>query len=348
MQSGPNHHQVQKVLITGGCGFIGSNFINYVFDRWPTASFVNFDKLAWGACEENIPDRIRASDRYVFIKETLLNERAVIQALKEHHIDTVIHFAAVTHVDESYSNRMGTIEENVMSTTALIEAINADTEVRRFVHISTDEVYGDSVNDSTPKTEESLPNPTNPYAASKAACEQIIRSYWHSYKLPYVMVRMNNVYGPRQALSKLIPKFTRLALEGKPYPLMGDGQHTRSWMFVDDCAEAILRVTERGALGETYNIGTDFEKSNLALTELIHELVARTTGAPKRPIEFAHIADRPYHDRRYFIDFSKIRSAMDWQCSTPFEEGLRRTIQFYVEQHLQQLKQKPMVRSSRG
>ncbi|KAK0405946.1 hypothetical protein QR680_018275 [Steinernema hermaphroditum] len=347
MQPARTHH-VEKVLVTGGCGFIGSNFINYVFDRWSTASFVNFDKLAWGACEENIPERIRSSGRYVFIKETLLNQRAITKALKDYQIDTVIHFAAVTHVDESYSNRMGTIQENVMSTTALIEAINSGTEVKRFVHISTDEVYGDSVNDNTPKTEESLPNPTNPYAASKAACEYIIRSYWHSYKLPYVMVRMNNVYGPRQATSKLIPKFTHLALEGKPYPLMGDGQHTRSWMFVDDCAEAILRVTEGGVLGETYNIGTDFEKSNLSLTEMIHEMVTKMTGREKRAIEFAHIADRPYHDRRYFIDFSKIREAMHWECSTPFEEGLRRTIHFYIEQHLAQQKPKPATRSIHG
>ncbi|TKR82047.1 hypothetical protein L596_015824 [Steinernema carpocapsae] len=164
-------HEVGNVLITGGCGFIGSNFINYVYDRWKMARIINFDKLAWGACVENIPERIRSSDRYVFIQETLMNERAVIQALKEHHIDTVIHFAAVTHVDESYSNRMGTIQENVMITAVLLDAINSGTEVKRLVHISTDEIYGDSFNDSKPKTEESLPNPTNPYAASKASCE---------------------------------------------------------------------------------------------------------------------------------------------------------------------------------
>ncbi|KHJ76311.1 dTDP-D-glucose 4,6-dehydratase domain protein [Oesophagostomum dentatum] len=141
----------------------------------------------------------------------------------------VIHFAAITHVDESYTDRVGTIQDNVISTTTLLESImNRNYKgVKRLVHISTDEVYGDSFDDSTPKTEDSLPNPTNPYAASKAACEMIIRSYWHSYKLPYVMVRMNNVYGPRQAGTKLIPKFTKLALEGKPYPLMGDGLHTR-------------------------------------------------------------------------------------------------------------------------
>ncbi|TKR81871.1 hypothetical protein L596_015673 [Steinernema carpocapsae] len=303
------------------------------------ARIINFDKLAWGACVENIPERIRSSDRYVFIQETLMNERAVIQALKEHHIDTVIHFAAVTHVDESYSNRMGTIQENVMITAVLLDAINSGTEVKRLVHISTDEIYGDSFNDSKPKTEESLPNPTNPYAASKASCEMIIRSYWHSYKLPYVTVRMNNVYGPRQATSKLIPKFTRLALEGKPYPLMGDGKHTRSWMYVDDCAEAIRRVTECGELGEVYNIGTDFEKSNISLTRMIHELVAKLTGREAREIAFAKIADRPYHDRRYFIDFSKIRAALAWECTTPFEEGLARTIRFYVQEHLETTKQ---------
>ncbi|KAK0401888.1 hypothetical protein QR680_016031 [Steinernema hermaphroditum] len=331
MRSKTSKHVPKNVLVTGCCGFIGSNFVNYVFNKWPGANFVNVDKLVVGSSEDNILEEIRFSGRYEFVKETVLNERVITDILKSRHIDTVIHFAAITHVDESYTDRMGTVQENVMSTTALLEAMNSGTEVKRFVHISTDEVYGDSINDTTPKTEQSLPNPTNPYSASKAACENIIRCYWHSYKLPYVMVRMNNVYGPRQATSKLIPKFATLALEGKPYTLMGDGQHSRSWMFVDDCAEAIRRVTENGTLGEIYNIGTDFEKSNLSLTEMIHDMVGKMTGNDKRPLELAQIPDRPYNDRRYYIDFSKILNKMGWKCTTPFEEGMRRTLEYYVE-----------------
>uniref|UniRef100_A0A1I7WQT2 NAD(P)-bd_dom domain-containing protein n=1 Tax=Heterorhabditis bacteriophora TaxID=37862 RepID=A0A1I7WQT2_HETBA len=233
----------------------------------------------------------------------------MIVKLGQFQVDMVIHFAAITHVDESYTDRVGTIQDNIISTTTLLESIvnRKYTGVKKLVHISTgkkynnngifqkvkltkegneehkkikysliffsDEIYGDSFDDATPKNENSLPNPTNPYAASKAACEVIIRSYWHSYKLPYVMVRMNNVYGPRQAYTKLIPKFTKFALDGKPYPLMGDGLHTRSWMYVADCSEAIRRVAEEGKLGEVYNIGTDFEMTNIELTRKIHAIV---------------------------------------------------------------------------
>ena len=263
------------MLVTGGCGFIGSNFINFIFGKWPETRFINLDKLAVGASPDHILAEIRSSRRYLFAHGTLLDQPLVERILRENRIDTVIHFAAITHVDESYSDRIGTIQENVIAITTLLEAINAYGQMKRLVHISTDEVYGDSANDLAPKNEESPLNPTNPYAASKAACEVIVRSYHHSYKLPYLMVRMNNVYGPRQAYSKLIPKFTRLALEGKPYPLMGDGMHTRSWMYVDDCAEAIRRVTERGRIGHIYNIGTDFEKANLHLTEMLHSKVQK-------------------------------------------------------------------------
>jgi len=215
-------HTPKNVLITGGCGFIGSNFINYIFDRWSTARIINIDKLAIGASSDNVVEQIRDSKRYNFVHGNLLDIPLIQQILIDNQIDTVIHFAAITHVDESYDNRIGTIQENLISTTSLLESINFAKCVKKFVHISTDEVYGDSHNDGEPKTENSLFNPTNPYAASKAACELIVQSYHHSYKLPYVMVRMNNVYGPRQAYSKLIPKFTKLAIEGKPYPLMGD------------------------------------------------------------------------------------------------------------------------------
>uniref|UniRef100_A0A915BAU8 dTDP-D-glucose 4,6-dehydratase n=1 Tax=Parascaris univalens TaxID=6257 RepID=A0A915BAU8_PARUN len=326
--------QPHAVLITGGCGFIGSNFINYVFDRWPSTSFVNIDKLEFGASEENVELKVTKSERYKFVRGTVQDLELLLSTLREHEVDTVIHFAAITHVDESYSDRVGTIAQNVLSTTTLLEAVTFHyPNLRRLVHISTDEVYGDSMNDIIPKNEKSLLNPTNPYAASKGACELILNAYWHSYKVPYVMVRMNNVYGPRQARSKLIPKFTTLAIEGKPYPLMGDGQHTRSWMYVDDCAEAILKVTENGRLGETYNIGTDFEKRNYDLTLQIHDIVAKLLNRKKSSPQFRHIPDRPYHDRRYYIDFSKINSEMNWRCTTDFSVGLAKTIEYYVKEY---------------
>ncbi|VDM51624.1 unnamed protein product [Angiostrongylus costaricensis] len=325
------------VLITGGCGFIGSNFINFISDRWKSTRIVNYDKLAFGASPNHVEKRIRDSDRYMFFEARLEDQDILTMCLNDHHVDMVIHFAAVTHVDESYTDRIGTIRDNIISTTSLLECVvNRNYKgVRRLVHISTDEVYGDSFGDITPKTENSLLNPTNPYAASKAACEMIIRSYGHSYRLPYVIVRMNNVYGPRQACTKLIPKFTKLALEGKPYPLMGDGLHKRSWMYVEDCSEAIKRVAESGQLGEVYNIGTDFEITNVDLTRKIHSIVNKLKKRGESSPSFIPIPDRPYHDRQYYIDFSKIKNAMDWQCTTPFDDGLLATINYYVKQNKQ-------------
>ncbi|CAD6187236.1 unnamed protein product [Caenorhabditis auriculariae] len=322
-------------LITGGCGFIGSNFINYIYSRWGETKIINFDKLAFGASPLHVEREVRESSRYHFVEARLEDQDVLDRCLQEHQVDMVIHFAAITHVDESYTDRIGTIQDNIISTTTLLESIaNRNYKgVKRLVHISTDEIYGDSFADSTPKTENSLPNPTNPYAASKAACEMIIRSYWHSYKLPYVMVRMNNVYGPRQAYTKLIPKFTKLALDGKPYPLMGDGLHTRSWMYVEDCSEAILRVAVEGELGQVYNIGTEFEITNLELTRMIHAIVNKLMCREACPPQFKPIPDRPYHDRRYYIDFSKIHKAMGWKCTTAFGEGLMRTIEYYLKMH---------------
>ncbi|CAP32737.1 Protein CBG14085 [Caenorhabditis briggsae] len=325
------------VLITGGCGFIGSNYINFTFNKWKNTKFINYDKLAFGASPLHVEKEIRESPRYKFVEAKLEDQPTLIKTLAENEVDMVIHFAAITHVDESYSDRIGTIQDNIISTTTLLESIvNSPYKgVKKLVHISTDEVYGDSFEDTTPKSESaSLPNPTNPYAASKAACEMVIRSYWHSYKLPYVMVRMNNVYGPRQIHTKLIPKFTKLALDGQPYPLMGDGLHTRSWMYVEDCSEAITRVALEGTLGEIYNIGTDFEMTNIELTKMIHSTVSKILNREPTAPTFAPIPDRPYHDRRYYIDFSKIKNAMGWQCTTPFSEGLMTTIEYYVKLHV--------------
>ncbi|CAJ0935590.1 unnamed protein product, partial [Mesorhabditis belari] len=310
-------------LITGGCGFIGSNFINFIHEKWSKTKFVNYDKLTFGASTEHIEPRVIDGGRYTFIHADLLDQTTLNKALEENHIDTVIHFAAITHVDDSYADRIGTIQENIISTTTLLESIvnSSYKGVKRLVHISTDEIYGDSQeSDTTPKSETTLPNPTNPYAASKAACELIIGAYYRSYKLPYVMVRMNNVYGPRQAYSKLIPKFTKLALEEKPYPLMGDGKHCR-------------RVTQQGTVGEVYNIGTEFEMTNIDLTRKIHAIVNKLQERDQNDPKFTPIPDRPYHDRRYFIDFGKIKRAFGWECTTPFDEGLMETIQYYVKQH---------------
>ncbi|VDN03442.1 unnamed protein product [Thelazia callipaeda] len=327
-------YQPCTALITGGCGFIGSNFINYVFEKWPTTCFVNVDKMRDGVSETNIAEKIRHSNRYKLFKRTIRDADLLLSVFSKYQVDTVIHFAALTHVDESFNDRMGTIEENIMSMTILLETITFRfSGIKRFIHISTDEVYGESKENSLPKSEYSVLNPTNPYAASKASCEMILNAYWHSYKIPFITVRMNNVYGPNQSGLNLIPKFITLAVENKPFPLMGDGMHKRNWIHVNDCADAIKRVCEMGKIGDIYNIGTDFEITNYDVTLLIHqtvnELLQREMSEPK----FETIIDRPYHDRQYCIDFIKISQELNWKAIIEFRDGLRSTVEHYVEQY---------------
>ncbi|VDP13094.1 unnamed protein product [Onchocerca flexuosa] len=343
-------YQPSSVLVTGGCGFIGSNFINSIFQKWHTARFVNIDKLTYEIRETNIAVGIRQSNRYKFIKGTVRDIDLLLNLLKDYQIDTIIHFAAMTHVDKSYADRIGTIEENVISMTTLLEAAAFRySGIKRFVHISTgsfhflhfrnisnscsDEVYGDSKKGDASNAEYSALNPTNPYAASKACCEMILNAYWHSYKIPFVMVRINNVYGPNQTLSKLIPKFISLAAEGKSYPLMGDGRHTRNWIYVDDCTDAIKCVCEMGKIGEIYNIGTEFEISNYDITMLIHQTVNELLKRKNTSPTFEPIMDRPYHDRCYCIDFTKIFRELNWKSSTTFMDGLQKTIKHYLNEY---------------
>ncbi|VDN53236.1 unnamed protein product [Dracunculus medinensis] len=318
----------KNLLITGGVGFIGSNFINYVYNKWPSCRIINIDK------DDDKFGYSFDEERYVFIKNDIQNIKILTHILHLYQIDAVIHFAAITHVDESYANRIGTITENIVSTSQLLEAVTIHYNgIERFVHISTDEVYGDSQENEDRKDEKSNLNPTNPYAASKASCELILQAYSHSYKLPFVMVRMNNVYGPRQQLSKLIPKFINIAMKNGEYPLMGDGLHSRSWMFVDDCCEGIKRVMESGRLGEIYNLGTDFEISNYDVTIQIHQLVSKLLNRDSTSANFCFIADRPYHDRRYLINFNKVETEMNWKCTTDFRDGLYKTIQYYINDY---------------
>uniref|UniRef100_A0A0R3RMM3 dTDP-D-glucose 4,6-dehydratase n=1 Tax=Elaeophora elaphi TaxID=1147741 RepID=A0A0R3RMM3_9BILA len=327
-------YQPSSMLITGGCGFIGCNFINSMFQKWHTTRFINIDKLMCEIRETNVAAQVRQSSRYKFFKATIRDIDLLLRLLQDYQIDTVIHFAAVTHVDKSYVDRIGTIEENVLSMATLLEAIAFRYNgIKRFVHISTDEIYGESEEGSVPKTEYSLLNPTNPYAASKACCETILNAYWHSYKIPFVMVRMNNVYGPNQTQSKLIPKFISLAIEGKPYPLMGDGMHRRSWIYVDDCIDAIRRVCEMGKIGEIYNIGTKFEITNYEVTVLIHRTVNELLKRNQTSLQFEPVLDRPYHDRRYSIDFTKISRELNWKSITSFKDGLEKTVKHYLTEY---------------
>ncbi|VDK77043.1 unnamed protein product [Litomosoides sigmodontis] len=324
-------HQPSSALITGGCGFVGSNFIGSVFEKWHTTRFINIDKLACEIRETNVAAKVRQSNRYKFFNGTIRDADLLLRLLRDYQVDTIIHFAAMTDVDKSYDDRIGTIEENIMSTTVLLEATALHYNgIKRFVHISTDEVYGESEEGSATKMEYSLLNPTNPYAASKACCELILNAYWHSYKIPFVMVRMNNIYGPNQTQTKLIPKFISLAIEGRLYPLMGDGMHKRSWIYVDDCTDAIRRVCEIGKIGEVYNIGTEFEITNYDVTLLIHQTVNELLKRNKTSPQFELTTDRPFHDRCYRIDFTKISRELNWKSTTSFEDGLRKTIKHYL------------------
>ena len=262
---------------------------------------------------------------YTFVKGNITNQDLLDNLLKEHQIDTVVHFAAQSHVDNSFQNSLIFTQDNIVGTHILLECIRANPAIQRFIHISTDEVYGDMGTDK--KTENSVLCPTNPYAATKASAELLVQSYYHSYQIPAIIIRSNNVFGPRQYLEKVIPKFITTLLKGQKCPIHGLGQTSRAFIFVEDVVDAILHILSEGQLGEIYNISSKFE---LTILELLNRL--RQKLCPEKTIneitEF--VADRPYNDKRYYICDSKLR-ALGWTQRTDFDMGLDQTIEWYKE-----------------
>ena len=322
---------MKNILVTGGCGFIASNFLNYMIKKYDKLNFINLDAMYYCANEKNISKSNRNKKNYKFIKGTIQNKELVNFILREHKIDTIVHFAAQSHVDNSFSNPIQYTKDNILGTHILLEAVREYGEIEKFIHVSTDEVYGESICQETDiKNEKSLLNPTNPYAATKASAEMLVNSYVYSYGLPVIITRGNNVYGPRQYPEKLIPKFINLLLEDKKCTIHGEGETERSFLYVDDVVKAFEIILSKGKIGEIYNIGTNYEYSVMEITrrliKLIHNCDMNEDRHFKKYIDF--VEDRKYNDKRYNISFNKLLS-LGWKQEIFIDEGLKKTFEHY-------------------
>lgn len=304
-----------NILVTGGCGFIGSNFINYLLASNAAVKVVNLDCLNYCATETNVV----ASSRYRFVKGNITSKDLVSHILEEYTIDTIVHFAAQSHVDNSFDNSLQYTVDNVLGTHTLLQAAKEYGRLTRFLHFSTDEVYGEVDRDHPGCHEKSLLNPTNPYAATKAAAEFIVRSYFHSFKLPTIIVRCNNVYGPNQYPEKLIPKFIKLLREGKNLTIHGTGETRRNFIWAEDVARATCVILEKGEVNEIYNIGTDSEFSVLDVATLLVKQMT-TDGILDKHVRF--VPDRPFNDFRYSVDSSRLRELGWKEQHTDFEKNI--------------------------
>ncbi|KAJ3169989.1 hypothetical protein HDU87_000511 [Geranomyces variabilis] len=314
---------IKNILITGGAGFIASFVVRKLVLLYPEYNIYNFDKLDYCASTNNVKS-VADKPNYTFIKGDICVKDMVNFVLHEKKIDTILHFAAQTHVDNSFGNSAEFTLNNVMGTHVLLEAARVN-HVKKFIHISTDEVYGEVEHGGSELTEESLLAPTNPYSATKAAAEMLVGAYQKSFGLPTIITRSNNVYGPYQYPEKIIPKFVTLLSENSKVFIHGDGSNTRRFIYGTDVADAIEVILHKGATGETYNIGTSFEISNLELTKML----IRQMGLGAREKELiTFVEDRPFNDMRYAIDSTKLE-ALGWAPKVSFEVGLKRSIEWY-------------------
>jgi UDP-glucose 4,6-dehydratase len=304
-----------SLLITGGAGFIGSNVLCKLVNKFPNKEIIMIDKLNYCSSLNHLP-----MDKFIFKKGDITDIKFIDSVFKE-DIEIIVHFAAETHVDNSFGNSCNFSHTNVYGTHVLLEAARKLKNLKKFIHVSTDEVYGESLNDQ--KFDEiSNFNPTNPYAATKAAAEHIVNSYRISYNMPCIITRGNNVYGPRQYPEKLIPKFINLLLRDKNCLIHGNGSNLRTFIHVDDVAEAFIAIIEKAVPGEIYNIGSDNEYSVL---EIANELMKKLNKKDK--IEF--VKDRNFNDKRYHIDSSKLKN-LGWSEKIKFDQGLQETIDWYI------------------
>ena len=321
------------LLVTGGAGFIGSNFVLGTL-AGTGEPVVNLDKLGYAGNLRNLA-ALEGDPRHVFVRGDIGDRALVRRLLEEHRPRAVVHFAAESHVDRSIHSPGEFVQTNVVGTWALLEearAYHQRTKEFRFVHVSTDEVFG-SLGGHEPAFTEATPYaPNSPYSASKAASDHLVRAYHHTYGLPALITNCSNNYGPYQLPEKLIPLLIHNALAGKPLPIYGDGKNVRDWLYVEDHCNALRLVLERGAPGETYNIGGNSEKTNLdvvdALCALLDGTRPRAFGSYRQLV--THVKDRPGHDRRYAMDISKIGRELGWRPRESFASGLKKTLQWYL------------------
>ena len=316
-----------KLLVTGCCGFIGSNFVNYYFNENSDVEIVNLDAMYYCASQDNIKENIRKSKRYHLVKGNLCSFDLISNVLEIYNIDTVIHFAAQSHVQNSFDNALQYTNDNVVGTHTLLEACRKYGKIQKFIHISTDEVYGESMlsENEEKKNEDSVLCPTNPYAATKAAAELIAKSYYHSFKMPIIITRGNNVYGPNQYPEKLIPRFIQQLLKGEQVTIQGDGSNVRAFLHVNDVCSALKLILEKGKIGEIYNIGSD-DHHEYTVTQIAYMLIEKITKTTDYEKWISHIEDRPFNDKRYYISNQKVKD-LGWTILTDFDNGIDEVIQ---------------------
>jgi dTDP-glucose 4,6-dehydratase len=326
---------MKNILVTGGSGFIGANFIRYLLsEKEFSGRIVNVDKLTYAGNAENLAGIDQAYPaRYIFIKADICNLKTVTDIFSKFNIDTICHFAAESHVDRSIVKPGAFIQTNIVGTYHLLELARFNRErLNLFHHVSTDEVYG-SLDENGYFTEETPYRPNSPYSASKAASDHLVRAYSRTYGLPVTISNCSNNYGPFQFPEKLIPLIILNALEGKELPVYGDGQNIRDWLYVSDHCRAVWAIMKKGKRGHTYNIGGRCEMRNIDVVRMICDILDEMFPNPDQPHGdlIAFVKDRPGHDLRYAIDFSKLHNELGWAPEESFDTGIKKTIRWYVE-----------------
>lgn len=319
----------KNILVTGGLGFIGSNFINYLYNNTTNNKIINIDKCNYCSNILNINDNIRKSDRYVEFLMSVSEEDKVLKILNDYNIDLIVHFAAQSHVTLSFSNTNEFIQDNIVSSFHLLQAVKIYNKLKLFINISTDEVYGEtSLSNNTQMKESDILNPTNPYSASKACIEMIANAYVYSYNLPLITIRSNNVYGINQYHEKVLPKFIKLLNDNKKLTIEGDGSHKRTFIHVNDVCNAIFAVIKRGKINEIYNIGNNDDE--YAIMDVAKLLIYKMKNTQEYDKYIEYIKDRDYDDKRYFINYDKIKS-LDWNHRKKFVDEIDSLIEHYTK-----------------
>lgn len=329
---------MKNILVTGGLGFIGSNFIRMLLKRGDFGQVINFDKQTYAGNRENLKD-LEKENSYHFVQADICNGNTVLKAFEDYEVDAVVNFAAESHVDRSIDGPEPFVHTNVVGTLRLLESAKSylaevasdKRDSFRFLHVSTDEVYGSLKLEDAAFCETTPYAPNSPYSASKASADHLVRAYYHTFGLPVLTTNCSNNYGPYQFPEKLIPLMILNACEGKNLPIYGDGSNIRDWLHVEDHCSGILAVLQKARVGETYCIGGASEKTNMEVIDTLCNILDRyhATGAPHNQLK-TFVTDRPGHDHRYAIDFSKIQIELGWQPSYSFEEGMEQTVQWYL------------------
>jgi len=317
---------MKNILITGGYGFIASNFLVYLVKKYKDINFYNYDKLLYCSNKDNVKE-IEDEPNFNSTINELQNKEFLLSYLTTNNIDTIIHFAAQTHVEYSFNNSLDYTNDNIYGTHILLECCRIYGKIEKFIHMSTDEVYGESLFDDTIKKDEnSILYPTNPYAATKAAAEMLVISYYKSFKLPIIIIRSNNIYGPKQYNDKVIPKFISQLLNDEKVTIQGTGDCIRSFLYIDDLINCLELIMMNGKTGEIYNIGLGEE---ISIIDLAKKLIKMVKNTDKYDSYMSYIKDREFNDRRYYISDDKIR-LLGWNRKITLHEGLEKTINWYI------------------